>query len=85
MLPGASGVDEGGETVLLGSNGVLRIGEATVTLAESTRAFGGAVVSGLGGWSGRVYEGVGTRRTDVGGAGLCLVVGVGVGVPAVVL
>lgn len=83
VLPGASGVDEGGETVSLGTNGVLQIGSATVTLAPSN-GLGGAIVSGLGGGTGVIFEG-GAWRVDVWGAGLGLVVGMGVAVAAVVL
>ncbi len=80
VLPGASGVDEGGEMVELGTGGVLRIGSATVTLASASgTGLGGAIVSGLDGGSGGVFEGKGGRRGGWG-AGVGVVVGVGVAV-----
>lgn len=84
VLPGASGVDEGGETVSLGGSGVLRIGSQTVTLggstATTTTGLGGAIVSGLGGG---YFEGGAARGMEVGGLGM--VVAVGIGVVAVVV
>lgn len=71
VLPGGTGVVEGGERVSLGTDGVLLVGSVTVTLAGGTTAAvgGGSVATGLGGATGSGLGGAIGSGLNGGGIG----------------